>query len=312
MAATADGLPPRRSFEIATGPAAGTYFPAGEAIARIVSHPPGMARCLKSPLCGPPGVIVSARTSEGAVANVLAVSTGRAASGLAQANILADALEGRGEFHKAGKQARIRVMADLFTEPVLLVVPRSSKIASVSDLRGKRVSLGGPGSGSEIIAEAILKSYRVRPARRLQENYEVSGGLMREGKVDAFFFLGSAPAGLITDMVSRGQARIVPIDGAGRTRLLQRVKGITADTATVGQNRIDTISSRTYWIVADTVSNEAVYDLVRALYHPGNRALLDQAAVEAGRIRLGNAASLKSVPLHPGAARYYREAGVLK
>lgn len=315
-AAAAQSLPPRRSFEIATGPAAGTYFPAGEAIARIVSHPPGMARCEKSPLCGPPGVIVSARSSDGAVANVLAVNAGRAASGLAQANVIADAMAGRGAFQKSGRQTHIKVMADLFTEPVQLIVPRNSKIKTVGDLKGKRIAVGGPGSGSEIIADAIFKAYRVRPAKIVHESYEVAGGLMREGKLDAFFFLGGAPSLLIADMVGRGQARLVPIDGDGRARLLKSVSGIMADAipanAYQGGARTETISSRTYWIVADSQPDEAVYDLVRALYHPGNRALLTQAAADAGQIRIGNAASLKSVPLHPGAARYYREAGILK
>jgi TRAP transporter TAXI family solute receptor len=316
VAATAQSLPPRRSFEIATGPAAGTYFPAGEMIARIVSHPPGMARCEKSPLCGPPGVIVSAKSSDGAVANVLAVNAGQIASGLAQANVIADAVAGRGEFRHAGRQTHIRVMADLFTEQLQLVVPRRSPIRSVADLKGKRISLGNPNSGSDVIAGEILKAYRVRPARIVRETYETSGGLMREGKLDAFFFLGGAPALLIADMVNRGQARLVPIDGKGRTKLLAAVDGVTADAiparAYQGTGRIETVSSRTYWIVRDSAPNEAVYDLVRALYHPGNRALLDQNAMDTGRIRIGDAASLVGVPLHPGAARYYREAGILK
>jgi uncharacterized protein len=315
VAAGAQSLPPRRFFEIATGPAAGTYFPAGELIGRVVSHPPGMARCDKSPLCGPPGVIVSARSSEGAVANVLAVNAGLAASGLAQANVVGNAVAGRGEFRKTGRQSHIRVMADLFTEQVQLVVPARSPIKSVADLKGRRVSLGGAQSGADVIAEAILKAYGVRPVKIIRETYEISGGLMREGKIDAFFFLGGAPALLIADMVNRGQARIVPIDGKGRSKLLASVKGIAPDAIAAGtyrrSPRIETVSSHTYWIVRDSASSEAVYDLVRALYHPGNRALLDQQAMDAGRIRLGDAASLTAVPLHPGAARYYREIGRL-
>lgn len=316
LAASAQMLPPRRSFEIATGPAAGTYFPAGELIARVVSHPPGLARCEKSPLCGPPGVIVSARSSDGAVANVLAVNAGAAASGLAQGNVVADAVVGRGAFQKAGPQKHIRVMADLFTEQVQLVVPRRSPIKSIADLRGKRVSLGNANSGADVIAEAILKAYDVRGVKTIRETYEISGGLMREGKIDAFFFLGGAPALLVADMVNRGQARLVPIDGNGRTKLLAHVSGIAADVLPAGtyQNtpRLETVSSHTYWIVQDSTSADAVYDLVRALYHPGNRAILDQQTVDFGRIRIGDAASLSSVPLHPGAARYYRETGKLK
>ena len=316
VAAAAQTLPPRRSFEIATGPAAGTYFPAGELIARVVSHPPGLARCEKSPLCGPPGVIVSAKSSDGAVANVLAVNAGQAASGLAQGNVVADAVAGRGAFEKAGPQQHIRVMADLFTEQVQLVVPKRSPIKAVADLSGKRVSLGNANSDADVIAEAILKAYGVRHVETVRETYEISGGLMREGKIDAFFFLGGAPALLIADMVNRGQARLVPIDGKGRTKLVASVSGIAADAIAAGAYRgtprYETVSNHTYWIVQDSAAPGAVYDLVRALYHPGNRAILDQEAVDFGRIRVGDTASLTSVPLHPGAARYYREIGKLR
>jgi uncharacterized protein len=316
VAAMAQVLPPRRSFEIATGSAAGTYFSAGELIARVVSHPPGLARCEKSPLCGPPGVIVSAKSSDGAVANVLAVNAGAAASGLAQGNVVADAVAGRGAFQKTGPQKHIRVMADLFTEQVQLVVPRRSLIRSIADLKGKRVSLGNANSGADVIAEAILKAYGVRRVKTVRETYEISGGLMREGKIDAFFFLGGAPAPLIADMVNRGQARLIPIDGKGRMKLLARTKGIAADALPAGTYqgtpRLETVSSHTYWIVRDSAAQGAVYDLVRALYHPGNRAILDQQAVDFGHIRIGDAASLASVPLHPGAVRYYREIGRLK
>lgn len=313
--AGAQNLPPRRSFEIATGPVAGTYFPMGELIARVVSHPPGLARCEKSAQCGPPGVIVSAKTSDGAVANVLAVNDGSAISGLAQGNLVADAVAGRGAFRKAGRQTHIRVMADLFPESLQLLVPLNSPIKSVADLKGKRVSLGNANSGADVIASELLTAYRIRPKRIVRETYEISGGLLREGKIDAFFFLGGAPNVLIADMVGRRQARLVPIDGPGRARLIAKVKGLSADIipqgAYRGTGRIETISCHTLWIVQDTAPAATVYDLVRALYHPGNRPLLEQGPSPAQEIKLGETTSLLSVPLHPGAARFYREAGQL-
>jgi len=101
----------------------------GELIAGIVSHPPGLARCETSGACGPPGLIVSARTSEGAVANVLAIDAGGVDSGLAQANVVADAVAGQGVFRKAGRQTHIRAIANLFPETVQLVVSAGSHIA---------------------------------------------------------------------------------------------------------------------------------------------------------------------------------------
>ncbi len=309
------GLPPRQSFEILTGPVAGTYFPMGELIARVVSHPAGLGRCEKKGVCGPPGVIVSARSSDGAVANVLAVNAGQAASGLAQGNVVADAVAGRGPFRKYGRQTHIRVMADLFPEDMQLVVAAGSPVKSVADLKGRRISLGNAQSGADVIASEILAAYGVRSAKIRRETYDASAALLRQGKIDAFFFLGGAPVPLISDLIERGQARLVPIDGKGRSRLITRIKGLSADTippgAYRGTGRVETISCHTLWIAKDTAPPDAVYALVRALYDPANRDMLAQGPRLAQDIKLGEQISLLSVPWHPGATRFYREAGQL-
>ncbi len=311
----AQGLPARQSFDILTGPVAGTYFPMGELIARVVSHPPGLGRCEIKAVCGPPGVVVSAKSSDGAVANVLAVNSGAAASGLAQGNVVADAVAGRGPFRKYGRQTHIRVMADLFPESMQLVVAARSPVNSVDDLRGRRVSLGNSRSGVGVIAAEILSAYGVRGVKLRHETYEASAALLRQGKLDAFFFLGGAPSPLVGDLLAGGQARLVPIDGKGRTRLVARIKGLSADTIAAGAyrgtGRIETISCHTLWIVKDTAPASAVYSLVRALYDPANRDMLAQGPRPAQEIRLGEQISLLSVPWHAGAVRFYREVGQL-
>src|SRR6201747_1483962 len=128
--APAQGLSLLISFQILTGSTGGTYCPVGQLSAGLVSHPPGVDRCEGSDVCGPPGLIMTARTSDGAVANVLAVNSGRAESGLAQSDVVAQALAGTGAFRKAGKQGAIRVIAGLFTEDVHLLVARNSGIKS--------------------------------------------------------------------------------------------------------------------------------------------------------------------------------------
>ena len=313
----AQGLPPRLSFEVATGSTAGTYFPMGELIAGILSHPPGLARCEARGVCGPPGLIVSARTSEGAVGNVLAVNAGGVDSGLAQANVVADAVAGQGAFRKAGPQTHIRAIASLFPEALQLVVAANSHIASVADLSGKRVSLDTEGSGAGVIAREILAAYKV-PESRLKasrESYDVSASLLQQGKIDAFFFEGGAPSPLIGDLVARGTARLIAIDGKARRRLLARVPSLSADTIPVGaypgMGAIQTVSSRTLWVVKDSASPEIVYGILRALFDPANRALLDAGEPSARYIRLNQATSGLTAPLHPGAQRFYRDMGKL-
>ncbi len=125
----AQPLVPRIAFQISTGPTGGTYFPAGEAIAGLVSHPMGAQRCDKSMLCGPAGLIATARTSEGTAANVAAVESGAASSGLAQSDVVTEAVKGTGAFRKQGPAEHLRVIAALFPEDVHLVVAVSARIA---------------------------------------------------------------------------------------------------------------------------------------------------------------------------------------
>src|SRR5580700_3288167 len=90
----ADTPPARISFQIATGSTAGTFFPVGEAIAGLISHPPGVDRCNTDNVCGPAGLIVSTRASEGAVDNLIAVNRGDVESSLAQSDAVAAAVKG--------------------------------------------------------------------------------------------------------------------------------------------------------------------------------------------------------------------------
>ena len=315
--AAGQAQPPRQSFEVATGSTAGTYFPMGELLAGVVSHPPGLARCETRGVCGPPGLIVSARTSEGAAGNVLAVNAGSVDSGLAQANVVADAVAGRGAFRKAGRQTHIRVIANLFPETVQLVVAARSHIAKLADLSGKRVSLGADGSGAGVVAREILAACRV-PERRLKlrnESYDVAARLLQQGKLDAFFFQGGTPSPLVGDLIERGTGRLIAIDGKARLRLLARQPSLAAGTipagAYPGTGAVQTVSSRTLWVVKDSASPDIVYGILRALFHPANRALLDAGEPSARYVRLDGAAEGLTAPLHPGAERFYREMGKL-
>jgi TRAP transporter TAXI family solute receptor len=317
MLGPAQALSQRISFQILTGSTGGTYFPVGQLIAGLISHPPGVDRCEGSDLCGPSGLIISARTSDGAVANVLAVNSGRAESGLAQGDVIAQALAGQGAFKKAGKQAALRVIADLFAEDVHLIVARKAKIAGVADLKGKRVSLGAESSGTSVTVRAILAAYGLSE-RRLRARHDAADAdaqLLQQGQIDAFFMVGGQPVALISDLVARGVARIVPIDGTGRDRLLKAVPSMRADVISAGAYRgmpaIQTVSVRALWVVNASVPDALVYGITRALFSSGNRAALQEGHRAAGAIRLDSATLDLPAPLHPGALRFYREVGAL-
>src|SRR6266705_2860836 len=122
--------PQRVAFQISTGSTTGTYFPVGAMLAQLLSHPPGVERCEAANVCGPSGLIVSTRASQGSVANLLAVNSGMVTSGIAQADVVALAVAGQGPFRKAGPIKQLRVIANLYGEDLHLVVAKKSKIKS--------------------------------------------------------------------------------------------------------------------------------------------------------------------------------------
>jgi TRAP transporter TAXI family solute receptor len=311
----ADTPPGRISFQIATGSTAGTFFPVGEAIAGLVSHPPGVDRCANADVCGPPGLIVSTRTSEGAVDNLIAVNRGDVESGLAQSDVIAAAVKGQGPFKKLGPQSHVRVIASLFAEQVHLVVAAKSKINSIADLKGKRVSLGSDGSGVGITAREILAAWRLPETAMKTSHDDVfdAATLLKQGKIDAFFAVGGVPLDPVSDLVMHGQARLVPIDGPNRDKLLKAVPSLSAGVipagAYVGNGAIPTVSARASWIVRDSEPDALVYGITRALFSPQNYNSLAASHPSAREIGLGTAAQSPPAPLHPGAARFYSDAG---
>ena len=312
----AQTIEPHISFVLATGSTGGTYFPVGQAIAEIISHPPGVTRCDTIDACGPPGLIASTRSSLGSVANLLDVNAGRADSGLAQSDIVAEAIAGAGDFRSQGPLKHVRMIADLFPEEVHLVAARASQIRTVSDLKGKRVALGAKGSGSAITAREILAAYRV-PERRVKIVDDAPESAARElesGNIDAFFFVGGAPVEFINGLIQSGKAVLVPIDGAGRDRLLYEHPGMSIETIESDDypglaNSVGTIGVHAVWIVNENEPTNLVYRITKALFSPANRELLYAAHPSARAIRAFSATRVVPAPLHPGAQRYYHEIG---
>ena len=307
---TAQDAAPRLSFAIATGPSGGTYFPIGEAIGAIVSHPPGAGRCESQDACGPEGLIASARTSSGAVANVRDVNAFRTDSALSQSDVVAEAVAGRGSFRSDGAETHVRTIAMLFPEDVLVVAAKSSGIRKLADLKGRRVSIGELGSGTSVTAKAVLDAAGL--SRRLclsTESADVAARSIEDETLDAFFFVGGAPVPFVENLVSHGRAVLIPIDGANRKKLLAETRGLVETSIPVGeysgQPRTETVATHAVFIVNDKEPTDVVFGITRALFSPVNRQLLAAAHPSAADIKLETATVDLPAPLHPAAARFY-------
>lgn len=308
--------PSRVSFQIATGSTEGIYFPVGQAMAGLISHPPGMGRCETATVCGPAGTILSARTSEGAADNMRSVNQGLVDSGLSEGDVIVAAVRGQGAFRRSGRAKHLRVIASLFVEQAHLVAAAKSDIHSVANLRGKRVMLGGmENTGAIFRARAILAAYRVGRIRLVPFETGNAAQLLRDGKIDAFLSMTAAPLDSISDLIDQDIARLVPLDGEGRDRLLKAVPQLRAALIPAGLypriGAVETIGVRAYWVTRADEPDPLVYGITRAMFHPANRAALAQGHHGAGQISLYLAAQDPPAPLHSGAARFYREAGVL-
>ena len=151
-------------FRIGTGGTAGTYYPIGGLLANAISAPPGSRACEDGGSCGVPGLVASALAANGSVANVNAIMGGTLESGFAQGDVAAWAYTGTGIWEGKPKAEKLRAIANLYPESIHLVASEGSGINSVADLKGKRVSLDEPGSGTLVDAQLILQAARLSEA----------------------------------------------------------------------------------------------------------------------------------------------------
>lgn len=304
-------------FRILTGSAHTTTFPVGTLVAAAISNPAGSRPCEKGGSCGVPGLIAVALTSQGSVANIAAVANGSIESGFAQADLVAAAYNGEGLYFRRARQPNLRVLANLYPEAVHLVVRRGSGIDSIRDLAGKRVSVDRAGSGTRFNVEIILAAYGVRLAqfKLLEVDPGEAAELMSQDELDAFFLISGQPAPTVSDLTARGIGDLVPLSGRQIDGALKRHPFFSRDLIPLGTytdvGEVETVSIGMQWVVGEDLDEELVYEVMRALWHPQNRRILDSGVVTAQRIRLGTALLGVSTPLHPGATRFYRELNLI-
>lgn len=305
-------------FRIGTGSTAGIYFPIGGLLASAISNPPGSRQCARGGSCGVPGLISVAQATMGSVENVQAIATGALESGLAQADVATWAYNGTGIFKGQTPIRNLRAIANLYPESIHVVVRRAAKVRGFHGLEGKRVSLDAKGSGTQVNARLIFQRHNI-PLNKIKLVHVQLGpaiDMMRAGKLDAFFFVGGYPVAAIAELAQTVPIKLLPISGEFATRLLKSDRFFTPAVIPAGTYkgvpRTRTVSVGAQWFVDAKLDDDLVHGVVRALWHKNTRHLLDSGHRNAKLISLKTALSGIAVPLHPGAARYYREAGLIK
>lgn len=304
-------------FRIGTGSTAGTYYPVGGLIAGAISNPPGSRPCERGGACGVPGLIAVAQSTSGSVDNVEAMAAGQLESAFSQADIAYWASTGGGVFAGQGPVGNLRTIANLYPEALHLVVRRNRGIASVADLRGKRVSLDREGSGTFVDALLVLKAYGLGPDDLEIVNVaaDEAGDMMRDDALDAFFMVVGTPARIVSELAEEALVDLVPIDGPQADVLTTLYPFFSSNDIVSGTYfnlpYTPTLTVGAQWLVRADLPEEQVYAITRALWHDKTRAQLENGHPKGRLISLETALDGLGVPLHPGAERYYREVGAL-
>jgi uncharacterized protein len=313
--AIADADP--RYFRIGTAATGGSFFEIGAVIASAISSPVEGAPCARNGECGVPGLVAVAQATQGSVDNVRLVTSGQIESGFVQADLAAMAYAGTGAFADDPPARRLRAIASLFPEALHIVVRVDSPIRSVADLAGKTIAVGDQGSGTAANAKVLLA------AAGLGENDVVRKFLrpgqasdeLQAGTIDAFILAGSYPVPAIQQLAAATSVRLVPITQGVAENLLTHYAFYSAATIPAGTYRNVDTDTRTVgffalWVVRDDADEGLVHAITRAAWSEGAAQLYGGLDRIGRQIKLVNALNGVSVPLHPGAARFYREQGL--
>ncbi len=305
-------------FTIGTGGTAYTYYPVGGVIANAISKPPGSRPCDEGGSCGVDGLIASAVSSRGSVDNVNAINSGLRNSGFAQSDVAYWAFTGTGTMDGQPPATDLRTIAALFEEHIHLVARADSGINSVADLKGKRVSLDEPGSGTYVDAGLILAANGLSAddvtAEALKGN--AASDALRNGRIDAFFVVAGYPTGSLVELASAADIKLVPIDGAGAEALTEKygffAQSDIPEGTYEGVGATTTVAVGAQWFTSAKEDDDLIYEITKALWNDNSRKLLDVGHAKGKTITPDTGLNGIGVPLHAGAERFYREAGLLK
>lgn len=293
---------------IGTGGVTGVYYPTGGAIARLVNK--GKKEH---------GIRASVESTGGSVYNLNAIAAGELDMGVAQSDWQYHAYNGTSKFEDKGPNKDLRAVFSVHPEPFTVVARADSGIKDFADLKGKRVNIGNPGSGQRGTMEVVMakmgwKSSDFKLASELK-SAEQSKALC-DNKIDAIVFTVGHPSGSIKEATTSCESVMVNVTGPEIDALVTEhdyyrtatipggmYRGTDGDTATFGVGATFVSSAK--------VPEETIYQVVKAVFenfddfkklHPAFANLKKEEMIKDGL----------SAPLHDGAAKYYKEAGLLK
>ena len=314
---TPAGAQETRFFRIGAAATAGSFFEIGGVLASAISKPADSLPCEEGGNCGVPGLVAVAEATQGSVENLRMVASDQIESGIAQSDVVSWAFTGTGVFADEGPIKKLRAIASLFPESLHVVVRAAGPIQTLTDLKRRRISLGQAGSGTLADARIVLAASGLAEhdlsAEYLRSGTAAAG--ISDGSLDGFFLIGGVPIPAVRALAATTPIRLIPIPDDVLSKMNEKYgpydrsvippdtyPGVGAATSTVGFHAL--------WIVSADASDDLIFAIARALWNEATRRLLDTHDPIGRDVRIEHALDGLPVPLHPGALRFYRQAGL--
>ena len=295
----------QKFMTIGTGGVTGVYYAAGGAICRLVNKDRAKH-----------GFRCSVESTGGSVVNINTIRAGELDFGVSQSDVQYNAFNGAKQFEKDGKHADLRAVFSIHPEPFTVLSRKEANIAKFEDLKGKRMNVGNPGSGSraamdELLAAMGWKTTDFGLAAELKADEH--GAALCDNKIDAFFYGVGHPSANIQDPITTCGAKLVPLTGPAVDKLVKANSyyakvNIPGGLYAGHPNPTPTYGVLASFVTSAKVSDDTVYTLTKAVFenfeefkklHPAFGALDPKNMIKDGL----------SAPLHPGAVKYYKEKG---
>jgi uncharacterized protein len=293
-----------QNISIATGGTGGVYYPLGGGMAAALSkHVPGMQ--------------ATAEVTGGSVDNLKLVGSGKPYIALTMADATLDAYRGEDKFK--GNKVAVRTLMILYPNRMHVVSVEGRGVTKMADLKGKRVSTGSPGSATEVMAFRVIEAAGLdkdSDMKRERLGVAESVNAMKDGKIDAFFWVGGLPTAAVTDLANTPNTKLKMIDHADTVAAMNKKYGNLYVEDAIGKdvykgmeadNKQATVMN--ILIAHESMDDKTAYNIVKTIFD--KRDDLIAVHKEAMNFKLENQkAGASPIPFHPGAVKYFAEKGI--
>ncbi|MBN9594275.1 MAG: TAXI family TRAP transporter solute-binding subunit [Afipia sp.] len=294
----------QKTMSIGTGGTGGVYYPLGGAVANVLSK-------------NLPNVQATAEVTGGSVDNLKLIGTGKNELGFTMADAALNAYNGEDKF-KSGK-IPLQTLLVVYPNRMHVVTIEGTGIEKMSDMKGKRISTGSPGSATEVMAFRVIEAAGLdkdKDMKRERLGVAESVNAIKDGKIDAFFWVGGIPTAAVTDLAATPGVKMKLVDHSETVDKMNEKYGKLYSTSTIkagsypGYDKDNKIAEVWNLIVTnDKMSNDDAYAIVKTLVE--KKADIVAVHKEALSFSLDNQVQARSpVPFHPGALKYFKEKGI--